>query len=70
MKKKLYYSEILAVYSRKKGGLSEHLMSVPLGPGPVKQGCFREIQHGVELPKRKRGQKFVVRYTQMHEKEL
>jgi hypothetical protein len=70
MKKKLYYSEILAVYSLEKKGLQERLQCTPLGPGKVKPGYFRAIEHGVELPKRKRGQKFIVRYTSVHEKEL
>ena len=70
MKKKLYYSEILAVYSREKNGLQERLQARSWIMTPIEQGFFRAVQNGIELPKRKRGQKFIVRYTSIQEKEL
>lgn len=72
MKKKLQYVQILNVLSvpRRQDRLATTMRQVRYNGEPVPDGCFAASPTGIELPKRKRGQKFIVRYVTVQEKEL
>jgi hypothetical protein len=68
MKKRLDYFQIHSVRSYRQRDIA---MQVALQPipmvqldGTVPEGCYCATYAGIVLPKRKRGQKFVVDYTE------
>ena len=75
--KKLAFAKVVEVLQHRRVSpgryFGERLRSIPPAEfsgtdAPV--GCFAVASNGVYLPKRKRGQKFLVRYAVVHEKEL
>lgn len=70
-KKKLGYAEVHRVIS-KRGVDYQVLRGIrePYVIDGVPEGCFALCKDGILLPKRKRGEKFIVNYTVMMEKVL
>ena len=70
---KLSFYEVLSVTSSRNKRIWERMMPTTLariGVGPVPPGYYRVTKEGLYLPKRRRGEKFVVRYTAVKEVEL
>jgi hypothetical protein len=72
MNKRLSYFQIGEVISSEDGGrFRTAMMPLPTNhKGEIPQGCYKTYSKGIELPKRRKGQKFIVRFTQVFEKVL
>ena len=71
VKKKLNYVQIHGVISCRVGDC--HMMrglQRPFVIDGVPEGFYSLCEDGILLPKRRKGEKFLVKYTQMHEVEL
>ena len=71
MKRRLDYCQISKVFCLEKGRTGHIMQQLPpTFTGEVPRGFYQALNNAVILPKKKRGDKFVVRYTQMMEKEF
>ena len=71
MKRRLSYCQIFNVFCLEKGKTGHMMQQLPPSfTGEIPRGFYKAASDGVILPKKKRGDKFVVRYTQMMEKEF
>ena len=72
LKKKLSYHQVLRVISTapKDGPRMMRQIPRPFAIDGVPEGHYCVVEDGILLPKRRRGEKFSVAYTQVHEKEF
>jgi hypothetical protein len=66
MKKKLGYFQIHRVVSFYRG-VGRMMQPVRIEP---KEGMYRALDGKIEFPKRRRGEKFLVVYSTVHEQEF
>ena len=75
VKKKLPYVHVYGVLSIAKERGRERARAMQQIPQPyaicgVPEGRYCLVADGILFPKKRRGEKFIVKYTQMHEKEF
>lgn len=70
MKRRLSYYGILNVFHVDELGYWEHMKQLPPAKEQPPEGHYRITSNGIDLPKKKRGEKFNVRYTQVFEKDF
>jgi hypothetical protein len=80
MRKKLDYFQIQEVFSslpatkeeasRGQAGVMKRMLPLHDSLGELPEGFYHATRTGIDLPKRKKGERFVVRYTTIHQVEL
>lgn len=72
LKKKLPYHQVLRVVSvtKKEGFVMMRQTSPAYAIDGIPEGHYVTVADGILLPKRRRGEKFRVAYTEVHEKEF
>ena len=71
MKKKLGYFQVMAVVSQvKRHGETTDLHYMQQTKDEPRVGQFRLHSDKIEFPKRRKGEKFFVKYTVMHQAEF
>jgi hypothetical protein len=71
--KKLPYFQILQVKRTTKQRTATMMQCIKVKDWPdegLPSECYSILQDGIVLPKRQPGEKFIVNYTVMHQKEL